>query len=81
MRSLRSGSSHHARRQTFPAWLAAQIDRDDAIGRLARTVETCTHRPSAEHAAFLARLRRADINNPARETLFEAIVEWGATEG
>jgi thioredoxin-like negative regulator of GroEL len=74
--------SRPTRRRAFPTWLAAQTDRDDAIGQLARMVKPDTGRSNRANETYLALLQQADgRDNSVRETLFEAIVEWGASDG
>lgn len=78
---LNRSAAEHVRRRTFSSWLATQVGRDDAVGLLARTVKADAGRSGPSYDAYLTRLRQAGgLDDPAREALFEAIVEWGAGE-
>ena len=77
----RRANADRTRRRAFSSWLAAQVDRDDAVGGLARMAKADTGRSGLPGDAYLARLQQAEtLDGPTREALFEAIVEWGASE-
>lgn len=78
----RRANPDRARRRTFSSWLAAQVARDDAVGVLARMAKVDGARSGLPGDLYLARLQQAEsLDATTREALFEAIVEWGASEG